>query len=157
VQDGKQIALVYRRRDVGKPLTAKEAGAIDPTGAYLFVEDKPGLSNLDWTPGMETQTLQQVLAKDLGEVVRLPRGEIAKFKPAFITDGGGPGPNGATRTFRSVRGSKPDSLVRTSTIIPCVDSDDDDPAKRHNDDHSVLCAKRDDKDRPAYVVVAKTK
>lgn len=32
-----------------------------------------------------------------------------------------------------------------------------DPAKRHNEHHSVLCAKRDDKDRPAYVIVAKTK
>ena len=163
VQDGQQITLVYRKRNLGKPLTADEAKAIDPSGAYLFVEDAKGLGNLDWTPGMEGRTLQQVIAKDLGEVVELPRGDIARFRPAFITEGGGlrgGGPGGGpthSRTFRTVRGSKPDTLLRTSTIIPCVDSDDDDPAKRHNDDHSVLCAKRDDKDRPAYVIVAKSK
>src|SRR5215213_751859 len=159
VQDGQQITLVYRRRNLGKPLTADEAKAIDPSGAYLFVEDGKGLDTLDWSPGMEARTLQQVIAKDLGEVVQLPRGDIARFRPAFITEGGGPTENAAkqTRTFRSVRGSKPDTLLRTSMIIPCVDSDNDVPAKRHNDDHSVLCAKRDDKDRPAYVIVAKSK
>jgi hypothetical protein len=163
VQDGQQISLVYRKRNLGTPLTADEAKAIDPSGAYLYVEDSKGLGNLDWTPGMEARTLQQVIARDLGEVVQLPRGDIARFKPAFITEGGGPGGGrpGADatqlRTFRSVRGSKPDTLLRTSMIIPCADSDDDDPAKRHNDDHSVLCAKRDDKDRPAYVIVAKSK
>jgi hypothetical protein len=161
VQDGQQISLVYRKRNLGKPLTADEAKAIDPSGAYLYVQDSKGLGNLDWTPGMEARTLQQVIAKDLGEIVELPRGDIARFRPAFITDGGGPGRGGPaggathSRTFRSVRESKPDSLLRTSTIIPCVDSDKNDPAKRHNDDRSVPCAKRDDKDRPAYVIVAK--
>lgn len=157
VQDGQQISLVYRKRNLGRPLTADEAKALDLPGAYLFIEDNQGLGSLDWSPGMEARTLQQVLARDLGEVVQLPRGQIATFRPAFITDVGGSSGGGSARprSFRSVRETKPGSLLRTSTMIPCVDSDDNDPGKRRSDDRSLPCVKREEKDRPVYVVVAK--
>ena len=161
VQEGQQITLMYRSR-LGKPLSAAESKDLDISGTYLFVEDRQGLGDLDWSPGMEARTLQQVIAGDLGEVVRLPRGSIAMFRPAFITDEGGSGgrndadrSDGArTRRFRSVGGSSPGSPLRTSMTIPCINSDNDDPAKRRRDDHSP-CAKRDDKDRPVYVIVKK--
>ena len=159
VQDGKQITLIYRRKNsnLGKPLSAEEAKALDLSGAYLFVQDTQGLGNQDWSPGMESRTLQQVLSNEKGTVIKLPPGDIARFKPAFIKDGGGgdssAGNGGnSTRSFRSVRQSNPTSPLRTSQYIPCVSSNNDDPTRKKDD--SVLCAKRE-KDRPVYVVVAK--
>ena len=63
-------------------------------------------------------------------------------------------PEAAKLRFRFVKAAGGPFIADAGTV---TSSDNDDPAKRHNDDHSVLCAKRDDNDRPVYVIVAKSK
>src|SRR5262249_49408875 len=58
------------------PLAARGRGPI-------YVQNSPGLNNLDWSAPLES-SLRQVITGDLGTVVRLPRGDIAQFKPAVI-------------------------------------------------------------------------
>jgi hypothetical protein len=51
--------------------------------AVIYHQDVPGLNNLDWNVAID-RTLQQVIEGRLGKVVRLPRGDVAHFKPAAI-------------------------------------------------------------------------
>jgi hypothetical protein len=52
--------------------------------APIYVEDTPSLNNLDWTKSPQA-ALDYVHSHDLGTVVRLPRAEIAHYRPKVIT------------------------------------------------------------------------
>jgi hypothetical protein len=49
----------------------------------VYRQDMPGLNNLDWNISTE-QALRQVIEGRLGKIVRLPRGDIAHFRPSAI-------------------------------------------------------------------------
>lgn len=64
------------------PVTAAEltTGGARPV---VYVQDSPALSNLDFTLGVEN-TLRDLSSGNLARVVRLPRGDVARFRPATI-------------------------------------------------------------------------
>jgi hypothetical protein len=51
--------------------------------AVIYRQDTPTLNNLDWNVSID-RTLQQVIEGRLGKVVRLPRGDVAHFRPSVI-------------------------------------------------------------------------
>ncbi|MBI3653289.1 MAG: tetratricopeptide repeat protein [Acidobacteria bacterium] len=51
--------------------------------ARFYIEDAPGLNNLDWNASLKN-ALHQVVAEDLGTVFKLQRGSIARLKPTTI-------------------------------------------------------------------------
>src|SRR5207249_2733966 len=77
VLDGDRLGLQYGIREPvrGRPVPAEEVLAGD---GPLYVQDAPGLNNLDWGVSVE-RTLQETLAGGLGRVVALPEGGIARF------------------------------------------------------------------------------
>jgi hypothetical protein len=83
--DGDGLNLAIRR---GEPIAGKPASlrkAIDGK-APIYVQDAPGLNHLDW--GISTErSLQEVLSGDLGIVVEVPDGGIARFSPTRVYSG----------------------------------------------------------------------
>lgn len=85
--------------------------------SYIYVADHPGLNNLNWSPAAAQQTLRQVIAGDLGAVVKLPRGSVGEFRPAVIFAGDS---KTALRSIRqthvSVNGNPNISVVLASNV-----------------------------------------
>ena len=57
--------------------------AIQYKSATIYIEDSPRLNNLDWNVNVEA-SLNEVVSGDFGEVIKLPRGNISKFRPTEI-------------------------------------------------------------------------
>jgi hypothetical protein len=53
------------------------------SGAPVYVQDSPQLRNLDWSVNVH-RTMRQAVDGDLATVVRLPRTDVAHFRPAKI-------------------------------------------------------------------------
>jgi hypothetical protein len=68
--------------DLSKPAIV-DAAKLRSGRAVVYRQDSPGLNNLDWTISPE-RTLQQITEGRLGKVVRLPRGDVAHFRPSAI-------------------------------------------------------------------------
>jgi hypothetical protein len=51
--------------------------------APIYVQDSPQLRNLDWSADVQ-RTMQQAVDGDLATIVRLPRTDVAHFRPAKI-------------------------------------------------------------------------
>lgn len=81
--DGDRIGLRYRVAELPKGEVVKSVGDVTKGRAAVYVQDAPGLNNLDWSVSIE-QTLEVVMSRDLGDVVRLPLGRIAEFSPSEI-------------------------------------------------------------------------
>jgi hypothetical protein len=98
VQEGDQLVLHYRlpKAPIGNPVLPKD---IDLNTAVVYVQDSPGLNNLDWQAGLH-RSLDQAVSGRLATVVHLPREDIAHFNPTTIYT-----PDQATR-FNNVKGSK---------------------------------------------------
>lgn len=91
-EDGAPI-LEYRLAAMprGDPVPAADFSALARGDAPVYIQDSPGLNNLDWPAGLEP-SLHQMVSGELGRVVRLPQGDIAHFRPALIY-----GPDKATK------------------------------------------------------------
>ncbi len=85
VQDGDDLALRYALNATdGTPLKAGETQGIKK--ALVYVEDKPGLNNLDWNVSVR-RTLDGVVAGEYkGQAVVLPRSDVANFRPTELYD-----------------------------------------------------------------------
>ena len=135
--------LGYRLSGSADALTTSSADVDLP--AYLFIQDDPGLNSLDWSPSMAEQSLQQVISRDMGKIVRLPRGPISRFRPAVIEE-----PN-AGRSYRYGGPSGP----RFSDVVPCIPIDHRDQRTGRRDNKLVVCGKDKDDESDVYLVVAK--
>jgi hypothetical protein len=51
--------------------------------AFVYVQDSPGLNNLNWNASPQ-RALEQVISGDLGEVVALSASDIARFNPTTV-------------------------------------------------------------------------
>lgn len=145
ITDGSQVSWGYR---VAK--LQPTPGGFDPAKDYVYMD----LSFVDHSPAT-LGTVQQMLANNLGETVRIPTGSIGKYRPVYISEGPppgtGPGPGAESgRTFKIV--SDIDKPPRIRPIIPCLKTDDE----RKNDD-DVICDDDDDQDRSIYLLVRKTR
>jgi hypothetical protein len=85
-----QLSFVGKKLDLHYVLDAKPSGQALKTvnlrsDVPVYVQDSRALSNLDWQVSVN-DSLNQVISGDLGEVIVLPRGEIAFYKPTSIFD-----------------------------------------------------------------------
>jgi hypothetical protein len=67
---------------VGEPVPLS---ALDEGGTF-YIQDTPGLNNLDWSPGAFQPSLNEAVSGDLGRVIRLPQGDVAHYRPGCIYD-----------------------------------------------------------------------
>lgn len=86
VREGDDLAVRYDlpNLDGGAPLAREEAGQISK--ATIYVQDTPGLNNLDWQASPQ-RALDAAIAADF-KVVKLPRKAVAvaRYKPTTIYD-----------------------------------------------------------------------
>jgi hypothetical protein len=83
VVDGDHLTLEYH---LARDAVKGEQVAVDRavrSGAPVYVQDSPRLRNLDWSTDVE-RTMRQAVDGDLATVVRLPRTDVAHFRPAKI-------------------------------------------------------------------------
>lgn len=145
ITDANQVSLGYRVAEF------KTTGSkFDPQKDYVYLD----LALVDRN-APTIDTVQQILANDLGESVQIPSGTIGTYRPAYIREGppGGAntGPN-AGRTFKIV--TKPNiPPARIRPMIPCLDTDDDEV----RDDDDFVCGEDEDQDRSIYLVVRKAR
>lgn len=82
---GDDIAVQYGVSEplVGAQLTPAELGRMR---ALVYVQDEPGFNNIDWAFSPQ-QTLQEAISgRFQARVIKLPRGDVARLKPAVIYD-----------------------------------------------------------------------
>ena len=94
----------------------------------IYVQDAPGLNNLDWNAGIRG-SLQQVVSANLGKVIRLPRGDIAHFNPAYIyaPQAAPAAPAAKFRCVRPTTLTAPRGYIRFATD----EKDDEKKGRRH--------------------------
>jgi hypothetical protein len=99
VSEGDRLVIHYHLAEVpiGNPVLPKD---IDVSTAFIYVQDSPGLNNLDWPAGLN-HALDQAVSGRLATVVELPRGDIAHFNPTVIYT-----PDGATPFTKVSQSSK---------------------------------------------------
>jgi hypothetical protein len=68
---------------VGEPVSLAEVDRLGRRAAIVYRQDGAGLDALDWNGSVE-QALHGVVTGRLGKVIRLPREDIAHFRPAAI-------------------------------------------------------------------------
>lgn len=78
---GDRLSLEFEFRN--DPNGAPSAAA-DARNAPIFHEDTPSLNNLDWTKPAQT-AVDYVHSHDFGTTVRLPRADLAHYRPDTIT------------------------------------------------------------------------
>ncbi len=81
--DGDRIALKCEIAELPEGKAVTSLGDVSRSGAPIYVQDTPGLNNLDWGVSVE-KSLATVMDQGLGEVIELPVGRIADFSPAQI-------------------------------------------------------------------------
>ena len=96
---------------------------LDLDSTFLYIEDTPGLNNIDWSVNIQP-TLRELIAGNLAEVRKLPKGDITKFKPTRIYEAD------TSTTFRSVRQTTTPSYIRLPVMVrdnqKCGDNTDAD-------------------------------
>jgi hypothetical protein len=140
--EGEQLLLGYRLAEAPRG-QAVSLGAIDVNKAFLYVQDSPGLNNLDWYVSLK-QSLDQAVSGDLGTVIHLPRADIAHFNPTVIYT-----PDEATRFLNvssKVKTKVTQQAPRTYRAFNSPDDDDEDK-KAHG---------KDEKEQ-VYLVLARTR
>jgi hypothetical protein len=83
IVDGDHLTLEYHM--AGAVSKAQPAGVDQAirSGASVYVQDAPQLRNLDWSVDVQ-RTMQQAVDGDLAKIIRLPRTDLAYFRPAKI-------------------------------------------------------------------------
>jgi hypothetical protein len=102
VREGNQLVMHYRLAEapIGNPVLPKD---IDLNTAFIYVQDSPGLNNLDWGAGLP-RSLDQAVSGRFATIVKLPRDDIAHFNPRAIYS-----PDEATHFNNVSRGNKTSS------------------------------------------------
>jgi hypothetical protein len=97
VAKGPQLRLNYRMAKIPKTrlVKAREIGMIDPKKSSVYIQDTPGLNNLDWSTSINS-SMEQVISGRIGSIHKLTRTHIAHFRPAKIY-----APDGVTQ-YRAV-------------------------------------------------------
>ncbi len=84
VKDGRFELSVELPKDAPlQRLTTAEVEGLAGRDPVLYVQDSPGLNNLDWSNSVQ-KSLNEVVSVRGGAVFRLPRGDIAHYNPAKI-------------------------------------------------------------------------
>jgi hypothetical protein len=124
VNEGGDMAIHYR---LNSPPGGESVPPIDIEGgrALIYVQDSPGLNNLNWHVSVHN-SLDQAVSGNFGRVIKLPRADIAKLKPTLIYS-----PESAT-SFRAVSETGANVGYRFPTYYygPNFDDDDDDDKKK---------------------------
>jgi hypothetical protein len=81
--DGDQLALEYHLAGDGVRAQAVPVQRAIRSDAAVYVQDSPQLRNLDWATDV-SRTMRQAVDGDLAVVLRLPRTDVAHFRPAKI-------------------------------------------------------------------------
>ena len=86
VPEAEGVALHYASPT---PFPFQSSGAqaleeIEEGRALLYVEDSPGLNNLDFSPAALKRTLHEVVSGRRGTLHALPQGELGHFRPSQI-------------------------------------------------------------------------
>jgi hypothetical protein len=130
-------------------------GEVGQGKALVYIQDTPGLNNLDWqtSPG---RSLDAAIAAGF-KVIKLPRGDVARFKPATLYDNangiifkasstGGTG--GGWRRPRYFSDNPGGGGIRRYRPfpLPCPDEDND---QNTNDDDC------DDEDKDTVIVIVR--
>jgi hypothetical protein len=155
----------------GEPLAPGDVGGLR---AYVYVEDEPSLNNLDWSFSPQRTLEEAVSGRFQSRVIRLPRGDVARFRPTVIYD------SAEGRTFRAVdTAGKGGGLLQPRYFIgnrnpgrfggggggggrflprfyvpvaPCFDDDDDKDDRRRAEEDDDDC---DDDDRDTDIVIVR--
>ncbi|HEX8140679.1 MAG TPA: hypothetical protein VF544_24140 [Pyrinomonadaceae bacterium] len=139
------------------------AGEPNQIKAYIYVQDTPGFNNIDWQLSPQRTLEAAISGKIEGRVFRLPRGDVARFKPSVIFDKAegitfrAVNPGGTGGGFRGPRyfvgNGNPshylwskDFIPRLYPIVPCLDNDEQDG---RDDDNC------DDEDRDTQLVIVR--
>ncbi|HVG33778.1 MAG TPA: hypothetical protein VM911_11875 [Pyrinomonadaceae bacterium] len=168
LREGDDLAVRYdlSNLDSGVPLAPGEPNRIK---AFIYVEDTPGLNNLDWQVSPQRTLEAAISGQFKARVIKLPRGDVASFKPSVIYDKaagltfkavntGGTGGgfrqpryfvgNGNPAHFLLGDGFNPRGYRRP--FVPCIDDDDDEDNRANNDDDNC-----DDEDRDTQIVIVR--
>lgn len=152
VPNGDRFSLRQSIDAYGKKIAPEKI----PENALIYVEDSPGLNNVDWSVGIK-RALDNPVVGNLADVVKLPRGGIGGFKPTEVYSDGGNG--GIIRRFNSIaKGPVDDSSpwivakpflrsTNTTLFVPC--SEDDENDKYEDEDEDENC--------DIYVVIDKSR
>ena len=157
MRTGDDVAMRYdlSNLDGGSPLTTDDASQLK---AFIYIEDEPGLNNLDWQFSPQ-HTLDAAISGRF-KVVRLPRGDVARFKPSVIYDEAegitfkAVNEGGTGTGFRAPRyyvGGGGGGFIpshRRITVIPCGDRDDGNSVsdnrncKDEDDDTAIIIVRK---------------
>ncbi len=80
--EGPDLTLRYELPGLSQG-TKVDPGMIDLDSAFVYIEDTPELSKLDWSTNIQA-TMKELVAGNLGEVTRLPKGDLTKFRPTQV-------------------------------------------------------------------------
>lgn len=137
----------------GEQLTREAASQIRK--ALVYVQDTPGLNNLDWQVSPQ-RTLDAAISGEFqSRVIVLPRSEVARFKPSTIYDrsegvtyraagSGGSGGSGLIRPRYFGGGRGRNFLPPSYTLMaPCFgDDDEDDDSCDDDEDTKIIIVRR---------------
>jgi Tetratricopeptide repeat len=107
--EGKELAVHCQLNNLSAG-TSVRPETIDLDSAFFYIEDSPTFSNIDWNTNIQS-TLRELISGDLGEVVRLPAGDLTKFRPTEIYA------SELGTKFSSVRQITTPSSIRISVIV----------------------------------------
>lgn len=136
LSNGKKVSLEYRLSQFpsGESVSPRSI----PDGDYiLFVEDSPGLNNLNWDVNV-TGTIEEAVSLNLGDIKLLPASDLAELRPTMLF--------APQRTTNATKGLTDPIRFRPHypvPLIPASGNQDDDDKK--NSRHGV----------PVYVLLAK--
>jgi hypothetical protein len=120
VVEADRLALHYARR---APLMFVVGGRralrdLEEGRALLYVQDSPGLNNLDFSPGAIQRTLHEVVTGRRGTLQELPRSELGHFRPSQVYAAAEPRTRYRLRTDVRSGPPPPQQLYRPWTAQP---------------------------------------
>lgn len=136
VTEGGDLSIHFRLNSLAGRATVSPADLrTTGKGVLVYVEDRPGLNNLDWNVSIH-RSLQQAISGDLGTVVRLPRGDIARLRPTLIY-----APD-QTTSFRAAGQAGTNTGFRYPRYYAGPDDEDEEDDEREEEYIYIVLAKR---------------
>jgi hypothetical protein len=134
--NGKRLDLHYHSSHSldGDPIIAAELASVRPTNAAIYVQDRPGLNNLDWSVSLY-ESLRQLPSGELPVVTKLNNVPIMHFRPDVIYS-----PDAVTK-FKLVNKRAPVRQIRASyggAPSRCQDTQDPECTEEHRPQSVVL-------------------
>jgi hypothetical protein len=134
--NGKRLDLHYHSSNPldGDLIIAAELASVRPTNAAIYVQDRPGLNNLDWSVSLY-ESLRQLPSGELPVMTKLNNVPITYFRPDVIYS-----PDGVTK-FKLVNKRAPVRQIRASyggAPSRCQDTQDPECTEEHRPQSVVL-------------------